>query len=222
MAIRGVLFDVDGTLILSNDAHTQAWVAALAEAGYPVPFARIRPLMGMGGDQLLPRVVPGLTPDAEPGKTIAQRRAAIFLERYLPILQPAPGARALVEHVQQAGLRMMVASSAKKQELDQLLQQAGVADLLTEATTSDDAAASKPAPDVIGVAVRKVALPPTDVIVLGDTPYDITSAQQAQVATIAVRCGGFADDDLAGAVAIYADPADLLAHYDQSPLAQTH
>src|SRR5690242_17266724 len=99
MHLRGVLFDLDGTLLLSNDAHAHAWVDAFAEQGTTIPYERVRPLIGMGGDQLMANVAPGLTPDTEPGKTIVQQRGAIFSERYLRGLQPAPGARALVERV---------------------------------------------------------------------------------------------------------------------------
>lgn len=220
MTIRGVLLDVDGTLVLSNDQHARAWVDAFQEFGYDVPFERVRPLIGMGGDKLLPTVVPGLSDQEGPGKAIGERRKQIFKERYAQTLQPAPGARDLVQRLRECGLQYVIASSAKSDELDMLLQAAQVADLVKQATTSSDADESKPAPDIVGAARARIGLDAADVIMIGDTPYDIESARGCGVATIAVRCGGFDDTDLNGALAIYNDPADLLQHWDESPLAR--
>ena len=213
MRIRGVLLDVDGTLLASNDAHARAWVEAFADHGYTVPFARVRPLIGMGGDKLLPSVVPGLSSEEGIGKDIAARRKAIFLEQYAPHLQPTPGARALVQRMREDGLKLVVATSAQRDELDVLLKAAGVADLLPERISADDVDQSKPDADVIHVALAKLDVNPAEAVLLGDTSYDVEAARKAGVATIAVRCGGSSDAQLAGAMAIYDDPADLLAHY---------
>jgi phosphoglycolate phosphatase-like HAD superfamily hydrolase len=221
MGLQGVILDIDGTLVLSNDANAQAWVEAFAAFGYDVSFERVRPLIGMGGDQLLPEIVTGLTDSEGDGKAIAQRRKELMLSRYGPTLQPANGARQLILHMQQAGLRLMIASSATSQELQNLLKAAQVDDLLKEATTSNDAEASKPSPDIVAVALSKLEMEPSQVLMLGNTPYDIKSAGAAQIGVIAVRCGGFDDAALAGAKAIYDDPADLLAHYADSPLGKT-
>ena len=218
MAIRGVLLDVDGTLVLSNDAHAQSWVEAFAEHGHDIPYERVRPLIGMGGDKLLPALVPGLSESEGVGKAIAEQRKAVFLERYAPSLRPAPGARALVERMRDTGLRLVVSSSAKSDELKALLKAAQVNDLVQTATTSSEADQSKPAPDVVAVSLKKIALPAQAVLLLGDTPYDVESAGKAGVGMLAVRCGGFGDEQLQGALAIYDDPADLLAHYATSPL----
>lgn len=218
MAIRGVLLDVDGTLVASNDAHAHAWVEAYAAFGYTVAFDQVRWLIGMGGDRLIPTVTPDLQSDQGVGQQIADRRKTIFLEQYAPSLQPTPGARALVEALQRRGLRTIVSSSAKRNELETLLRAAHVDDLLREATTQDDVAQSKPAPDAVQVAFEKINLSPGACVMIGDTPYDVESAQHAGVAAIAVRCGGWDDAALAGARAIYDDPADLLAHIETSLL----
>jgi beta-phosphoglucomutase-like phosphatase (HAD superfamily) len=174
--IGGVILDVDGTLVLSNDAHAHAWVEAFAEFGYDIPFARVRRLIGMGGDKLIPTLVPDLSSTEGVGKQIAERRKAIFLTRYAPTLQPAPGARALVERMRRDGLRLVVASSAQRDELSVLLKVAQVDDLLDERVTACDAKESKPAPDVVAVALDKISLPPERALMLGDTPFDIESA----------------------------------------------
>ncbi|WP_026733574.1 HAD family hydrolase [Fischerella sp. PCC 9605] len=220
MALQAVLLDIDGTLVLSNDAHAQSWVDAFREFGYDVSFEQVRSLIGMGGDQLIPRVVPGLTDEEGDGGAIAQRRKEIFLKHYAPKLSPANGARQLIQHMLQTGLRLIVASSASNQEMEVLLKAAQVDDLLKVTTTSSDAEASKPAPDIVEAALSKLNKPPNQVLMLGDTPYDIKSANMAGVGAIALRCGGFDDATLAGAKAIYDDPADLLAHYADSPLGK--
>ena len=206
MALQAVILDVDGTLILSNDAHAQAWVDAFAAFGYEVEFEQVRPLIGMGGDQVLPKMVPGLTDEEGDGKAISERRKELIINHYGPKLLPANGARQLVQHMQQAGLELIIASSATSQELEILLKSAQVDDLLDEATTSSDAEASKPAPDIVEAALSKLKMEADQVLMLGDTPYDIQSAGAAGVGMIAVRCGGFDDAELAEALAIYDDP----------------
>jgi HAD superfamily hydrolase (TIGR01509 family) len=211
--VRGVMVDVDGTLLASNDAHALAWAKAFTEHGYPVPYARVRPLIGMGGDKLLPAVVPGLSDSEGVGKEIAARRKAIFLGTYAPTLRPTPGTRALIQRLRADGVRLVVATSAQADELGVLLERAGVADLLPERTSADDAERSKPAADLFRVALRRLRLPPEDVVMLGDTPYDIEGARKVGVATVALRSGGFSDEHLAGALAIHDDPAAWLAVY---------
>jgi len=220
MAIRGILLDVDGTLVLSNGAQAQAWVEAFKAHGRDVPLEKVRPLIGMGGDKVVPALAPGLNDKDGDGKEIADARKKLMLEKFGPTLKPAPGARDLVQRALQEGLAIVVASSASSAELETLLRVARVDDLLHERTTMDDAAQSKPAPDIVAVALPKSGLPADAVVMIGDSPYDIAAAQQIGVGTIALRCGGFSDDDLKGALALYDDPADLRARYDASPLRE--
>ncbi|HEX3549869.1 MAG TPA: HAD family hydrolase [Candidatus Elarobacter sp.] len=214
-----VLFDVDGTLIDSNDAHARAWVAALAEAGYDVPFERVRPLIGMGGDRVLPALVPKLRDDTEPGKSITARRLAIFKERELPNIRPTPGARELLEAVRARGARVVVATSAKKSELDDLLARGDLGPLVDVASTSDDAESSKPAPDIVEAALRKGGVAARDAVLIGDTKYDVEASQRAGVPCVALLCGGNPRETLAAADAIYADPAELIGALDRAPFA---
>jgi len=214
--IRGVVIDVDGTLVNSNDAHARAWLEALAERNIQVAFEDVRPLIGMGGDKLLPRVA-HLEEDSELGQKIGARRAEIFRAQYLPRLRPFPKVRELLLKMRSVGLRLAVASSAKKEELQALLQLAKVDDLLEGATSSSDAQSSKPDPDIVRAALNALELEANDAIMLGDTPYDIEAAGQLGLRTVALRCGGRSDADLAGAVAIYDSPADLLERFETSP-----
>ena len=213
-----VLLDVDGTLIDSNDAHARAWVDVCEEFGREGDYDEIRAMIGMGGDKLMPKAF-GLEHDSKEGKKMSERRSEIFLERYLPTLKPFPQARELLVRMRRDGHTLVVATSAKSDEMKKLLDVAGVADLLEEATSSSDAEHSKPDPDIVEAALKKSGARPEDALMLGDTPYDIEASTRAGVQIVAVRCGGWSDGDLGGAVAVYADPADLLRHYDQSPFA---
>ena len=215
--LRGVLFDVDGTLVDSNDAHAWAWVEALRESGHDVPFGKVRPLIGMGGDKVLPRLV-GLSPDEDRGKEIDERRKAIFRERHLPLVRPFPGARELVERVRDQGLAAGVATSSDEETKTALLRAAGVEDLFDAVTSADDAEESKPDPDIVEAALRRLRLPAGEAVMIGDTPYDVEAAARSGLVTIAVRCGGWDDAGLSGAVEIYDGPWDLVAHFEASRL----
>jgi len=216
--IYAVIFDVDGTLVDSNDAQARSWVDALKEFGYSVPYEKVRPLIGMGGDKVLPETI-GVQKDSEKGKQISKRRSEIFKEKYLPNVKPFPDAQKLLDRMREQGLKLAIATSAQPDELRPLLQIVGAADLIEDKTSARDVKSSKPDPDVMQVALKRVGYPPNEVVMIGDTPYDIEAARKVGVGTIAFRCGGWSDSDLAGAIAIYNDPADLLAHYDSSPLA---
>lgn len=218
--IQGIILDVDGTLVDSNDAHAHAWVEALSEHGYHHSFEEVRRLIGMGGDNLLPTLT-GLQSDSPEGKLINDRWREIFETNYMQDLQPFPEVRPLLERMRADGLQLVVASSAEQGELKKLLDIAHVRDLIEQETSSDDAEKSKPAPDIVQAALKRLGDTPKQTIMLGDTPYDIESAGKAGVAVIALRCGGWDDADLGGALAIYDDPADLLAHYNDSPLAHS-
>jgi HAD superfamily hydrolase (TIGR01509 family) len=217
--LNGVIFDIDGTLVDSNDAHAQSWVDTFAEAGYNVPFEVVRPLIGMGADKLLPKTI-GIKHDSEEGKKLIKRRSEIFRERYLPQLRPLPGSRALVLRVRKEGLKAIVATSAKDEELQGLLEAAEVEDLMEEKATASDAKRSKPDPDIVEAAIEESGVSPSNLVMIGDTPYDVEAATRADVRAIAFRSGGWDDVSLAGAVEIYDGPADLLAHYDESLLGR--
>ena len=215
--LRGVLLDVDGTLLLSNQAHAEAFAIAFREAGHDIPAERVRPLIGMGSDKLIPQLT-GLDEESPEGQAIGERKKAAFAT-LLPEVKPAPGARALLERLRDRGLVLVVATSAGSDELDPLLDRAGVRDLIDERTSSSDVEHSKPDPDIVAAAVQRSGHPAGALVMLGDTPYDVEAARRAGVALVAVRCGGWDDADLAGAAAVYDDPAHLLRELDRSPLA---
>ncbi|HMJ11266.1 MAG TPA: HAD family hydrolase [Polyangiaceae bacterium] len=219
-ALRGVLLDIDGTLLDSNDAHAQSWVETFEEFGHTVRFEDVRRLIGMGGDRLLPKLT-GIEEESEIGQRISKHRRSRFLRSHLPSLRPFPKVRELLKELCNRNLVLVIATSAGPQELEPLLQQAQIADLIDEKTSSGDAEESKPAPDIVEAAVKRSGFRPAELVMIGDTPYDMTAAKRAGVRCIAVRSGGWDDAALADAVAIYADVADLLEHLEESPLAGT-
>jgi len=150
---RAMLFDVDGTLIDSNDAHARAWADALREHGVPADYRRVRPLIGMGGDKLLPAVAE-ISETSPQGKSIAKRKKEIF-DHLLRGVQPTRGARALLTYLREHDIPMVIATSADGSELDALLKQAGLDDLIASKTSKDDAPDSKPDPDIVHAALAR-------------------------------------------------------------------
>ena len=219
-SLKAVLIDVDGTLVDSNDAHAAAWVKAFTEHGVVVDPVHVRRCIGMGGDKLMPDVS-GLSEDSEQGAAIAQRRGEIFKTEHLPHLRPFKGAAELVAALKALGLTAVAASSASKEDLEALLRVAKAQALLDDATSSDDAQDSKPAPDIVEAALKLAGAQPHEAIMIGDTPYDIQAAQQAGVRTIAFRSGGWNDDDLQGAIEIYDGAAHLLSKLAGSALVRS-
>jgi HAD superfamily hydrolase (TIGR01509 family) len=220
--IEAVIFDIDGTLIDSVDLHAQAWQQALGHFGYDFPFDRVRSQIGKGGDQLLPALLPADVVERE-GKEIEKYRAELFKREFLPRVRAFPAVRELFERIKADGKRIALASSAKGDELEKYKKIANIADLVDAETSSDDAEQSKPHPDIFEAALERLGqISPERVVVIGDTPYDAEAAGKAGLRTIGVLCGGFPEADLraAGCIAIYRDPADLLARYDTSPLPE--
>jgi HAD superfamily hydrolase (TIGR01509 family) len=211
--------DVDGTLVDSNTAHARAWADVLQAAGFDVPVERLQRLIGMGSDKLLPAAA-GIEKDSPQGKQLSERRKKVFQERYLPTLRPTPGAHELIDALRREGFRLMVASSAEGEELKALLAVCDATDLADDTPPPEQVDRSKPAPDVVEAALARLGMLASEAIMLGDTPYDVESSGRAGVGMIGVRSGGWSAEDLHGCLAVYDDPADLLAHIASSPLAR--
>jgi HAD superfamily hydrolase (TIGR01509 family) len=220
--IKAVIFDIDGTLIDTVDLHAASWQEALRHFGHEVPYDKVRAQIGKGGDLLMPALLPEEEVRRR-GEEIEGYRKDLFQREYLPRVKPFPAVRELFERIEADGLRIALASSAKKEELGRYKQIAGIDDLLEAETSSDDAEKSKPHPDIFEAAIDRLeGIAADDAIAIGDTPYDAEAAGKAGLRTIGVLCGGWPEEKLreAGCVAIYRDPADLLRNYDQSPLTR--
>jgi HAD superfamily hydrolase (TIGR01509 family) len=219
--VRAVIFDVDGTLVDTNDLHAASWAEAFRRFGHDIPQDRIRHEMGKGGDQLMPALLPREVVERQ-GKEIEAFRKDLFMREYLPRARAFPEVPALFRRARAAGQKAVLASSSSAEEAERYKEIAGIADLVDGATTKDDAEHSKPFPDIFRAALERIApIPAADAVVVGDTPYDAEAARKAGLRAVGLLCGGFPEDELrrAGFVALYRDPADLLADYDRSPLA---
>ena len=223
MKPHAVIFDIDGTLLNSIDLHARAWQEAFAHFGHKVSFEKVRPQIGKGGDQLMPVFI-----DADEltriGKELETYRKELFKRKYLPQVKPFPKVRELFLTVLGHGQRIALASSGKEEEVAAYKRIANIDDLVEEETSSDDAAKSKPHPDIFQAALAKLS-PCTkeQIMTVGDTPYDAEAAGKAGMKTIGMLCGGTPEEILkrAGCIAIYKDPEDLLLRYEDSPLASS-
>jgi HAD superfamily hydrolase (TIGR01549 family) len=217
---KAAIFDLDGTLLDSVDLHALAWQDALLKFGYDVSFERVRSQIGKGGDKLIP-VFLSADEQRKHGKELEEWRGNHFKTKYLPLVRPFSAVPDLLRRVRDAGLRIAVASSAKKDEVDKYLDIARITDLVDLKTSSDDVEESKPAPDIFEIVLKKLEIQGADAIAIGDTPYDAEAAGKAAVATIGVLCGGFPEDSLrqAGCVEIYPGPATLFARFTDSQLS---
>jgi HAD superfamily hydrolase (TIGR01549 family) len=217
-----VIFDIDGTLLDSVDLHAQAWQEAFRHFGHEIPFDHIRAQIGKGGDQLLPVF---LSPEElkEKGKALEEFRGSLFKKKYLPKVRPFPCVRDLFQKLRADNQRIALASSAKPDELKKFEEIANIADLVNVETSSGDAEKSKPHPDIFEAALERLGkVRREEIVVVGDSPHDAEAARKAGLRTVGVLCGGFPEGTLreAGCIAIYADPADLLRRYEDSPLAK--
>lgn len=217
---KNVLFDIDGTLVDSVDLHAEAWQVIFRKYGKEVPFQTIREQIGKGGDQLLP-VFWSEDELKSFGKKMEDERSKLFLKEYMPRVEAFPKVPELFRRILDDGKKIALATSAKEKELKRLKKIAGIEGLFDEATSSDDADESKPHPDIFEAALKEVGDPEAaDSISIGDTPYDAEAAGKIGLPTVGLLCGGWPEEKLraAGCVAIYRDPADLLAKYEESPL----
>jgi HAD superfamily hydrolase (TIGR01509 family) len=219
--IKAVIFDIDGTLIDSVDLHAQAWKEAFKHFGKDIPYQQIRHQIGKGGDQLMPVFFTHDELD-EFGKSMEKSRGDLFKREFLPRVRPFPKVRELFERIKEDGKKIALASSAKDDEIEVYKKLLRIEDLVEEEASADDAEKSKPHPDIFQAALDRLDVGPAEAIAVGDTPYDADAAGRLRIKTIGMRCGGFPEAELiaAGCIAIYDDPADLLARYEESALRQ--
>lgn len=217
---RAVLFDVDGTLVDTNDLHAAAWREAFRHFGHDVALEAIRWQVGKGGDNLIPSLLPDLGDDER--EAMEAWRGDLYKRDYMPRAVPFPGVRALFERLVEERIEVVLASSSSEAEVVYYLGLIGGEDLVAATTSKDDVGSSKPCPDIFEAALGKVGLAPDDAIVVGDSVWDVKAAGKAGLRAIGFRSGGFPDAALleAGASALFDGPADLLARYDHSIFAR--
>jgi HAD superfamily hydrolase (TIGR01509 family) len=214
----GVLFDIDGTLVDTTYLHTVCWWEALRQADHDVPMASIHRSVGMGADKLLEHVL-GPEHDHDGDERIRAAHDSLYAE-YWPRLRPLPGATDLLRACANMGLRVVLASSAAAHEVSALRAVLNVDDIVAATTTSADARQSKPAPDIVAAALAQSDLEASRVVFVGDSVWDVAASGQLDIPCIGLTCGGTSRGELAGAgaIAVYHDPADLLATLSDSPI----
>ena len=208
---KGVLFDVDGTLVDTSYQHTIAWWQAFRDAGIEVPMRDIHRAIGMGADTLVPYLIGREDEDLAIGH---DHHYAPYLER----VQAFAGAGDLLRACHGRGLTVVLATSSEESQLGRLRRAIGADDVIDVVTTGSDVSTSKPAPDLMEVALDRAGLRPENAVMVGDTRWDIESAGKAGLRCIAVMTGGWSEDELlaAGAAEVWASPSELLHHLDES------
>jgi HAD superfamily hydrolase (TIGR01509 family) len=213
------VLDIDGTLVDTNYQHALAWFRAFRSNGIVLPVWRIHRHIGMGGDQLVRALTDEFT-DRELGDRIREEEKRRYLE-LIDEVEPMDGSRQLIEDLVRRRHKVVLASSAKEDEVDHYLGQLDARELADGWTTSADVEATKPAPDLVQAALERVDGAPSDATMVGDTPWDVIAARKAGVETLAVLTGGFAAQELseAGALAVFESVEELSSRLDQTPLA---
>ena len=214
--IEGAIFDIDGTLIDSVEGHAQAWETAFKQFGFDVELAAVRRQIGKGSDQLLPTL---LKPDEieRAGKAIETRQAELFKSRHLQGVEAFPGVRELFERLQDSGVKRVLGSSGKLEDVETAKEIADIVDLVDAMATSEDVDRSKPSPDIVQAALQTIApTPAARCVFIGDTPWDAEAARRAGVIPVGLSNPVFSDDELiaAGCQRVFKSISDLLRHYD--------
>ena len=217
---RGVLFDVDGTLVDSTYLHTVAWWQAFRQAGLDVPMASIHRSVGMGGDKLVDRLLPAAR-DKTHDESIMAAHGAVFAT-FWPALRPFDGARELLAQCYESGFAVALASSARAQDLGVLRSTLRADSFIHAATSAKDARESKPDPGILEAALEAIGLPAGDAVYVGDAVWDVYAAGRLGIPTIGLTCGGTGAAELleAGAVETYGNPRDLLANLRDSAIGR--
>jgi HAD superfamily hydrolase (TIGR01509 family) len=217
---RGVLFDVDGTLIDSSYIHTMAWWGAFRQYGHDVPMAAIHQLVGMGGARLVDNLLPSGR-DRDEDEDIMASHGALYASHW-PSLRALDGAKELLGQCHAGGLAVALASSARERDL-QVMRSVLDADAFIDAATSaNDAKESKPAPDILEAALASVGVDAADAVYVGDAVWDMKAAAALGIPSIGVTCGGIQAAQLrdAGAVEVYEGPRDLLENLGSSVIGR--
>jgi HAD superfamily hydrolase (TIGR01549 family) len=216
-SVVGFIFDIDGTLVDSNELHVDSWDQAFRRFGKQFTQEQLRAQIGKGSDQYLPEF---LTPQEIErfGKELDEYRSGLFRKEYLPKVRPFPKVRDLFQRIHDDNKRIVLASSGKKADTKYYVDLLKIGDLIDGYISGDDTDRSKPAPDIFAAALEKLGdISPADAVTVGDTRFDIEAAKKTGLKTIAFLCGGTPESVLrqAGAIAVYRDPADFLTHYEK-------
>ncbi|HEY5317678.1 MAG TPA: HAD family hydrolase [Solirubrobacteraceae bacterium] len=212
------ILDIDGTLVDTNYHHTIAWYRAFREHGIILPIWRIHRHIGMGGDQMV-KALTDESIEREQGEKIRDTEGSLYGE-LIGEVEPMEGSRELIEELKGRGHTVVLASSAKEQEVEHYLDLLDARDLADSWTTSADVQATKPEPDLVKAALERAGGKADEATMVGDTPWDVKAADGAGVGTLTVLTGGFAVEELrdAGALDVFESVAELCSKLGETPL----
>lgn len=218
LSVRAFIFDIDGTLVDSNELHVDSWDRAFRRFGKQFSREQLRAQIGKGSDQYLPEFLTSNEINRF-GKELDEYRSDLFRKEYLPRVRSFPKVRELFQRIHSDDKRIVLASSGKKPDTKYYIDLLKIGALIDGSVSGDDADSSKPAPDIFAASLEKLAdISPADAVTVGDTRFDIEAAKKVGLQIFAFLCGGTPESVLrqAGAIAIYRDPAEFLAHYDKA------
>jgi HAD superfamily hydrolase (TIGR01509 family) len=214
--VTAAILDIDGTLVDTNYHHAVAWYRAFRQYGHVVPIWQIHRHIGMGGDKLVTALLSEEVEERE-GEDIRAAEKALYMV-FIEEVEPLRGARALMEDLKDRGSTIVLASSAKADEVDHYLELLDARSLADGWTSSADVEATKPSPDLVLAALEKVGS--KDAVMIGDSTWDCQAAEAAGIKSIAVLTGGFSSEELreAGAAEVYESIDELRQSLDDSLL----
>jgi HAD superfamily hydrolase (TIGR01509 family) len=212
--LQAIIWDIDGTLLDTNDIHARCWVEAFSKFGKHFDYDLVRHQIGKGGDLLVPDLLNAKEMQRF-GETLKKYRGELYKEKYMHDARPFPGVRGVFEALHERGVKMALASSANPDEVEYYTELLGVGELLGGSTSTKDAKLSKPSPEIFEAALEQLGTDVTKTLVVGDTPYDVLAAHRASLAVAAVLCGGFERELLAKAEFLYDDTEDIVRKIDE-------
>lgn len=212
--LKAILLDIDGTLVDSNDKHTDCWVEAFAHFGKNVEWDVVREHIGKGGDLLVPDLL-NAREMRKIGEKLKKYRGELWTEKYMKSVQPFPGINDALKELHERGLKLAFASSSNENEVEYYVSLLGAEDLLEGSTSKGDAQFSKPSPEIFQAALERVGTKQEHTLVAGDTPYDVLASHRAGLAIAALLCGGFERELLGKAEFLFDDIPSMVKELDR-------
>lgn len=208
-----MLFDIDGTLVDSNEKHTHCWIEAFAQFGKKVEWETVRYQIGKGGDLLVPDTL-NAREMRRFGEDVKKVRGELWKEKYMRTVKPFDGVVDALAEVRKRGIKLALASSSNPDEVEYYVELLGVGDMIEGSTSKEDARFSKPSPEIFQAALERTRSDPARTLAVGDTPYDILSAHRIPLPIAALLCGGFPRETLAKAEFLYPGVTDVVRNLD--------
>lgn len=213
MKLQGLLFDIDGTLVDSNDHHARCWIEAFAHFGKHFDYDVIRHQIGKGGDLLVPDVL-GAKEMRKIGDAVKKYRSKLYKKQYMEQVKPFPFVERLFEELRAKKIRIALASSSNEEEVEYYTRLLNAEEFIEGSTSKSDAKFSKPSPEIFEAALERAGSDPEFTFAVGDTPYDVLAAHRIAMPVIAVLSGGFERELLAKSEFVLNDAGEIPGNFD--------